>query len=878
MRPFAICLFLAMFPAVALRADEADEKLVDQIQKANPKENTLAYVVRAKSPKQEVIGVVLGCQKVTPETVKTILGFKKLVSIGFGVSDDCEIDPEALRLLEKFPKLQGIQILAPCLKDGHLKILSETKQLHLLNLIGTLEIPKDHLAWQRRALVQVVNEPFLLKKEIEALDLSRTQVTGKGLKYLSDCEKLSKLALRGLKLDDEMMEQISKFSQLQKLDLSNTDVERKHLKLLRGLKELAILRLTETKITDEALVELVTYPKLRILSLEETAITDEGLATLGQIKQLRYLALSSKKLTPQRFRQLAPLKELLSLELNHEDITDELAIVLNQIGLLHTLCSREQPFDPLEEKQSPNLKLDMYHTKLTEIGVKEFLKLKDLSRIHTNPNQITDQLVSLLIEEKKLHLLDSTRTTRCSFFEQSKGGAWRITLQGDKLSKKLLSKLADLGKINHLELIGQEFSGDCFSDLAKLDVSDLQLQDFTASDEEFEKLTKLNLTSLTLGKVHITPRMMKAIAQFKNLVSLDLFNTKFEGKSLRELAPLQHLRGLWLSVQQIDDDVLQSLRKNKQLHLIAERVGGDPRPKQDSEITYLKLDGTSITDVGLLELLELPKLVQLSLVRTRITDEGVRDLCRLKSLRALDLSETAIQGDCLKNIAKIPDFSLLRLTKTRINDDHLLEVAKMSNLKVLSLDECELTSKGLMHLVNLKKLRFFTVSPKMINDDVLEAFSKNPDVFVALLIGLPSNINGLRPDGFVAVNLSRTQVTDRGLKFLSAFPKMKNLELTNCQISGEGLAHLKNNKELTKLVLVGTQVDSRSIGHLAECQKLQELWLWKTKIDDNVCQHLEKIPNLQLVYFSNQSVSDAAIKNLQEKRPKLAIEVANIDR
>ena len=91
-----------------------------------------------------------------------------------------------------------------------------------------------------------------------------------------------------------------------------------------------------------------------------------------------------------------------------------------------------------------------------------------------------------------------------------------------------------------------------------------------------------------------------------------------------------------------DVSVLQMANANVTDHVI-EGLGGM------KNLEELDLNGTQITDTGLVIIRDLPALATLRLARTKITDKGFRDILATKdSLMQLDLQHTEVSGDTVK--------------------------------------------------------------------------------------------------------------------------------------------------------------------------------------------------------------------------------------
>jgi hypothetical protein len=117
-------------------------------------------------------------------------------------------------------------------------------------------------------------------RPVLAVNLSRTRMTGAGLKELAALKQLQVLDLAYPPLTGAGLKELAPFTQLQTLNLSATEVSDAGLKELAALQQLQSLDLSQTKVTDAGLKELAALKQLQSLDLAFTAVTDAGAAQL----------------------------------------------------------------------------------------------------------------------------------------------------------------------------------------------------------------------------------------------------------------------------------------------------------------------------------------------------------------------------------------------------------------------------------------------------------------------------------------------------------------------------------------------------------------------------------------------------------------------
>jgi hypothetical protein len=123
-----------------------------------------------------------------------------------------------------------------------------------------------------------------------------------------------------------------------------------------------------------------------------------------------------------------------------------------------------------------------------------------------------------------------------------------------------------------------------------------------------------------------------------------------------------------------------------------------------TNLTYLDLSGTEITDSGLESLRALTALEYLSLRDNDITDGGLGNLKGMTSLGELDLSNTQVTDSGLEHLEELANLERLILDGTQITDAGLEHLERLTNLTYLDLRRTQVTDAGLEHLKALTNL------------------------------------------------------------------------------------------------------------------------------------------------------------------------------
>ena len=95
------------------------------------------------------------------------------------------------------------------------------------------------------------------------------------------------------------------------------------------------------------------------------------------------------------------------------------------------------------------------------------------------------------------------------------------------------------------------------------------------------------------------------------------------------------------------------------------------------------------------------------------------------------------------------------------------------------------------------------------------------------------------------LNLSRSTITDDGLKYISHMTVGK-LYLGRTQITDAGIKHLARMTGLKFLSLAGTQITAGSIEHISQITGLEELYLGRTNLTDGELERLRENTTLKV--------------------------------
>ncbi|XP_067833680.1 uncharacterized protein si:ch73-173p19.1 [Heptranchias perlo] len=319
-----------------------------------------------------------------------------------------------------------------------------------------------------------------------------------------------------------------------------------------------------------------------------------------------------------------------------------------------------------------------------------------------------------------------------------------------------LEVVSSLQKLQHLNLAAcVKLTDNCLCSIKGLNcLSHLILDQTKVSDSgmtDYLTCAPASLVHLSLNQTGVTERVLAVLPRsVPQLRLLSIKQTKVSDVSaLKDLPALQTLH---LDNTDITESSLRALGSHPALSSLSvsgiQSLSGNVTLQIISglNLTHLKLpDRHTVSDVGLSFLSLLERLLELDLTDyTQVTDEGVRHLARLLRLTKLSLSNTLV------------------------TDAGLVHLHPLKDLEELCLDRTNVSSRGVAPCIrNLPHLQVLSLASTHVGDTVVTQ-------------GL------LHCEQLVKLNLSRTRITDQGLKYLSQ-TKVGQLNLDGTGVTLAGI-------------------------------------------------------------------------------------------
>ncbi|XP_067391797.1 uncharacterized protein [Emydura macquarii macquarii] len=288
-----------------------------------------------------------------------------------------------------------------------------------------------------------------------------------------------------------------------------------------------------------------------------------------------------------------------------------------------------------------------------------------------------------------------------------------------------------------------------------------------------------HLSHLSLDQTKVTDcGMAEFLPSAPSLSHLSLNRTAITAGTLRLLP--RHAPGLaLLSLKQTeisDFSALQHLSRLHTLHLDDTRVSEASLAALASHpaLCTLTLSGVqSVHGDRVLQLVSGLPLAQLSLPgRHTVTDSGMPFLCRLQGLLEVDLTDfTHITDEGLRHLPQLHRLRRLSLCNTLVTDTGLQHLWGLRHLEELCLDRTAVSSAGVSRCIaRLPLLQVLGLASTPVGDSVLR-------------LGI------CHCKQLLKVNLSRTRVTDRGLRYLRRVP-IAQVNLDGSGVTAAGVASL----------------------------------------------------------------------------------------
>jgi Leucine-rich repeat (LRR) protein len=368
-------------------------------------------------------------------------------------------------------------------------------------------------------------------------------------------------------------------------------------------------------------------------------------------------------------------------------------------------------------------------------------------------------------------------------------------------------------------------------------------------DEFLENVGKLRGVEKVDLVGHSAPDLTPAgMAQLCNLPRLKNFNTR-RGIAIPRgfvagLAGRTGIRSLWLPQAAVTDDEMAI-------------IGAF------TDLEFLQLDGSNVTDQGFAHVANLKKLTILDMPGVRITDLApVADLVQLDLLilapgRATPARPVPGPGglSSLGPLRRLTKVTQLTLGATRIEDRELAVVAGLPKLYNLMIGGRGITEAGLARIAESKSLGCLGLA----------------DTSIADLRPLSPRLHAIS-----TLWMENSHLTDAGIEPLSREIRLTDLTIAGSRMTDAGLDHLASLTSLWRLRLDRSAITDAGLARLKSLKSLETLSLTETKLTDSSVETLAGFRTLRSLNVDRSGISPAGIERLKQALPKARISSAGI--
>jgi hypothetical protein len=244
---------------------------------------------------------------------------------------------------------------------------------------------------------------------------------------------------------------------------------------------------------------------------------------------------------------------------------------------------------------------------------------------------------------------------------------------------------------------------------------------------------------------------------------------------------------------------------------------------QLTNLSYLDLSLTRITDQGMQELKNLPGIIELNLYFAEyVTDEGLAVVKNWKKLKRLNVHGTKISDTTLDHISGITTLESVNVGSGMVTDVGIERLATLPNLKELTIGGNELGDAGLQGLRQIPTLTYLDLSGRQGTDSNVWAISMSDVGLDAVLslkalreLRLACTSVGVGIEGARFATVSAMDVSVAWLERMKSLPKLEKLKLQGCKrVNDEAIPVLAAFPDLRELDLKGTGVTEKGLSSL----------------------------------------------------------------
>jgi len=416
-------------------------------------------------------------------------------------------------------------------------------------------------------------------------------------------------------------------------------------------------------------------------------------------------------------------------------------------------------------------KLALDNTDVTDWGMKMLAGLPSLESLSLNA-KVTDRSiahVASLSSLKRLYFPGDTKVTSAGLKHISRLTDLEELYLGQGIGDAGLAHLRGLPKLKYLAVYGPGFTDAGIVHLAKM----------------------RSLKKLEIGSSQVTDKGLSHLGQIKTLEHLDLPQDQhgITDAGLAHLAELPNLKHLQISRIHFNDPSVnkeyytdRGLAELARLHQLEElHIGSigitDAGMDHVATLTHLKtlhLFGCdNVTDRGLAKLTTLRSLKNLDITHAQLTLAGLAAVNAMSSLTRLDVKDLE-RGGAVLNLAGLKNLEDLTLnfapnSQEAFGDADIACLANLKKLRWLQIGPRDFTDRGMLHLAGLTEIDRLGLGGAGLTDEGLKHLANLQKLDLLNIRGrFDENKGHWGPGG---------HITDKGLRYLEAFPRLVFVEI-----------------------------------------------------------------------------------------------------
>ncbi|MCA9038844.1 MAG: leucine-rich repeat protein [Planctomycetaceae bacterium] len=778
----------------------------------------------------------------------------------------------------------------PILQQNQLKIDDQDVR-HLAHLTGLTSLSLTHVNVSDGGL------SFLRSmRDLKVLGIYSLQLGNNGLRTIGGLSQLKELRLGTGKWNDAGLKHLSRMRSLQRMGLSILTVKGPGLAVL---EKLPALELVTAQVNDAQLSYFDECQSLREIQLSDAPISDRGLEILSNMPNLEAIDLKyNPYVTDRGLQQLKKLKKLKRFDIKISN-TNRKENFITLAGIRHlteikTLEELGLPSQKISEEVLeliaglPELKsfwggIDTKRP-LSDEALRHLTRLKKLETLHLNTQGITKNGVAILSEItslKNLHLPNILDESPGCFAPLANLHHLEA-FSGPRKSELTSTELNAFSHCTHLKMLHANELKPPAAEDPPLDFSRLTELDFVilppvrdedlASLKNCRKLTRLQIVPET----SISDTGMAHLAGMDNLQMVIIGGPYVTDASLEFFKGKPRFSSLTLTGD-LTNEGIQSLRELPSLWTVNITTNELIRDQTKA------LLARAHPNLYMMQFQTNPGLFRA--VDTRSKPLSLRPVSNSKPLSNNEFEVKETESPSPTENAEVREERIIRFPKTHsvgqvyiayekeenLFPDHPLEGQLEQEWDWRRIGEAQgevtIPAGAIVRLkFNYGTARDLTwlsqLKPNDLYEFEVEPFKEN--LKFKLGDGDVQHLKHLT--GLTRLKLSYVNVSGRGLRFLSAMPKLKSLFLNSSQLGNDGLELICKLPELEHLHVSESLWNDEGASLLGNLSSLKYLSLRVDNINGSGLRKIAELPQLEIFSSGSSPLRDQHLQYLKNSK------------